>query len=372
MLKIVLWGLAVLLGLLGLAALLGFRYLRGNADVLIEFIKNNPDKTSLVLIRNDTVLLSLRPDQKMPLASTVKTIVAIEYAQQAAKGLVNPQQPVDLAELERFYLPLTDGGAHPNWLKQATADGLVKDGKVPLEEVAKGMIRHSSNANTEYLMAKLGLANINANLTVLNLPRHDPLYPLVSALLVVSNTEKIPADQFLARCQALPPADYVQQCLAIHQKLAADADGSFKKTFVFPDLALQKVWSDRLPASTTGEYAALMQKIGSRTYFPAEVHRHLDPVMEWIFVAAPKNRGVYTHLGMKGGSTAFVLTESLYANLPNGDRVALAYFINGLPPNYLEATRLQNAMNEFNLHCIWPKRQPGLIAALAPASSSTK
>jgi D-alanyl-D-alanine carboxypeptidase len=372
MLKIVLWSLVALLGLAILAVLFGFRYLRGDANVLIEFIKNNPDKTSLTLIRNDTVLLSLRPEQKMPLASTAKTIVAIEYAQQAAKGLLDPQQPIDLAELDRFYLPFTDGGAHPAWKKQAAADGLVKDGKVPLAEVAKGMIRHSSNANTEYLMAKLGLANINANLAALDLPHHDPLYPLVSALMVVSNGGKVPAEQFRAQCQALPQGQYVQQCLDIHQKLAADADGSFKKTFVFPEMPLQKIWSDRLPAATTAEYAALMQKIGSRIYFPDEVHYHLDPIMEWIFVAAPKNRGVYTHLGMKGGSTAFVLTESLYANLPNGDRVALAYFIHGLPASYPEAMRLQNAMNEFNLNCIWPKRLPGLLAALAPSATGTK
>jgi D-alanyl-D-alanine carboxypeptidase len=35
----------------------------------------------------------------MPLASTVKIIIAIEYAEQAAQGQINPDEKISLSEL---------------------------------------------------------------------------------------------------------------------------------------------------------------------------------------------------------------------------------------------------------------------------------
>lgn len=52
-----------------------------------------------------------------------------------------------------------------------------------LEEVAKGMIRFSSNANAGYLQDKLGLERIHGTIAELGLPHHEPLFPLDGELL---------------------------------------------------------------------------------------------------------------------------------------------------------------------------------------------
>ena len=85
----------------------------------------------------------------MPLASTVKTIIAIEYAVQAAAGKINPDEEVGISELEKFHVKNTDGGAHPKWLD--FVKNKINDDKITVREIAKGMIRFSSNANTEWL-----------------------------------------------------------------------------------------------------------------------------------------------------------------------------------------------------------------------------
>ena len=144
-----------------------------SGDVVLDFIRDNPDRSALYLGRNDTTLVQRRADRKFPLASTVKIIVAIEFAKQAAAGKINLDELVQVADLDRYYLPGTDGNAHPNWKQQATTSGKIAGGRVPLRDVAKGMIRYSSNANTEYLMERLGLDAINANLRELKLTQHD-------------------------------------------------------------------------------------------------------------------------------------------------------------------------------------------------------
>lgn len=237
------------------------------ADVVVDFIQDNPSRSALHLSRNDTTLIRLRADRKFPLASTVKIIVAIEFAKQAAAGKINPDELVSMADLDRYYLPGTDGSAHPGWKQQATTAGKLANGRVPLREVAKGMIWFSSNANTEYLTERLGLDAINANLTELNLPQHDQLYPLVSSLFLYSTTDKAT----LTKRLTLTASDYASEIAAIHTRLKADSNGAYRQTFISPDMTLQKLWSDRLVAATADECAGITQKIQSRAYYSPAV-----------------------------------------------------------------------------------------------------
>ena len=327
---------------------LGFYWIKSNKNAVAEFIKKNPERSSVCWQRNDTLLADIRSNKKMPLASTVKIIIAIEFAQQAANGKLNPEEAIPLSDLALFYIPDTDGGAHPDWLAEMQKQGKIQGNTVKLMEITKGMILFSSNANTEFLMQKLGLDNINANLKTLNLPQHDPIYPFVSALFVTSNTQN--QQGFYETIKNTSLKDYTDKCLQIHEKLKNDTDSSFRKTFLMPDADLQKIWSDRLPASTTKEYASVIQKINSRTYFPPKVQAYLDDIMEWGFVVNPKNKAVYKHLGQKGGSTAFVLTLATYARTMSDNRTELVFFFNDLTTK--ESIKLEMFMNDFVVNCI--------------------
>ncbi|MEZ4903900.1 MAG: serine hydrolase [Spirosomataceae bacterium] len=247
------FGILVLL-IAGVFGYFYFKYLRYDVDFVAEYLQKNPNKFSIYWTHNDKVLISHRADTLMPLASTVKTIIAIEFAQQAAEGKINPEDRVPVGELARFYVPNTDGGAHPAWLKEAQKDRLMQDGTISLLEVAKGMMQYSSNANTEFLMWKLGLDNINANLSKLGLTKHQPLYPFVSALYVCSD------EHSATGLKKMPMQTYLQRANTYFERLKIDttAKGQFKSENV--PLPVQRVWSDRLPASTTEEYVGIMQK----------------------------------------------------------------------------------------------------------------
>lgn len=103
--------LAVLFG--GVFAYFYFKYLRYEKDFVAEYLLKNPNKYAIYWTRNDSLLVSHRADTLMPLASTVKTIIAIEFAQQAAVGKIKPEEKIPLGELLRFYIKDTDGGATP-------------------------------------------------------------------------------------------------------------------------------------------------------------------------------------------------------------------------------------------------------------------
>lgn len=298
-----------------------------NLDKVISFIKENPKKASLYLIEDGKMVIDFNSRQQMPLASAVKTIVAIEFARQCDSKKISATKQVAVRDLNKYYIPGTDGGAQPEWLKSL---GKTAADSVSLLDAAKGMVKYSSNANTEFLLDLLGLANINKNIKALNLKGHQPLYYFTaSALMTCLKPAGIAEDKWISELRAMPVAEYVKKCEQAHQKLKTDP--SFIKQFNFANLSLkiQRVWSDRLVASTTADYAQLMQKIAEGKSFPPETQTILESILEWPMNYAG-NRAQFNHLGQKGGSTAFVLTDAFYALPKKGPQLACSFFFNGL------------------------------------------
>ncbi|MDX8364731.1 serine hydrolase [Cytobacillus sp. IB215665] len=213
-----------------------------STDYVLKFLDENKEKSSLYLIQNGQVIGDIRSGQSMPLASTVKTIIAIEYAEQAAEGLVKTNETVQISELEKFYVPNTDGGAHNAWLEHMKEQDLMQNDTVSLKEIVKGMIQFSSNANTEFLMMKLGLYQINDRLKKLGLDNHGEIYPFVSSLYIpyevmVNNyggiTSKKELQQVKETLKELPSVEWKEIANQIHSKLKSNDASIYKQKQIF-------------------------------------------------------------------------------------------------------------------------------------------
>ena len=343
MIQRLLIGMGICLGLmLVYIPITGF-VVKGDKMDLLKFMEKNPDKAALTLVYNGETIANYNGVRKSPLASTVKIIIAIEYATQAADGTLNADQMISLEELDQYYAKYTDGGAHPAWLKNVAAK--IEDNEIPLREIAKGMILYSSNANTEWLIDRLGIQKINARIKSLGLEKHDSMNYIVSALFMGKEIYSGLNNKILADSLAqMSLESYLENSRIIHEKLKSDK--SYKEEVGDLSFDVQRIWSDHLPGSTTMEYTQLLKKMNSKTYFSKETHVYLDEVMEYV-MANPANSSWLKHLGMKGGSTAFVLTKALYATDLDGNTIELAYFFNDL--NIFENAPLQKVMNDFEL-----------------------
>jgi len=278
---------------------------QAGADSLLSFIQKNKDRSSLFLTANDTVVAHLNEGKIMPLASTVKIIVALEFARQAAHNAIDQNERIPLAELNKYYVANTDGNAHPGWIAYETKQGHILHDSVALINVARGMTIFSSNANMEYLLDRLGFDNVNNNLRLLGLKNHTPIYPLVSALFFYQNPKKINEEKILQEIRKMSNAQYAQAALLIHRELKGDSN--YKKQFRPQDLTLkmQREWSDRLPASTTAEYVKLCYILNKRKDFDDATYQVLAKELEAV-MENPANQSWLLHSGMKGGSTAYV------------------------------------------------------------------
>ncbi|MFB6230747.1 MAG: serine hydrolase [Salinibacter sp.] len=214
----------------------------------IAFFENHPSASALYVTRADTVLAAYNADRKQPLASTVKYVVAIEYARQAAAGTIRPDSLVPLDRINRF-MGLTGPTAkqlHRDWITQARSAGRVQNGRVPLRTVARGMIEFSSNPATEYLMDLLTLKEINQGLDEIGLASHDPLHYIISDLYV-GIQKGLRGEERARFMRDLSAEERASRAAQIHQKLLQDADSSYRDGLTTPGIAVQHAWSDHLP-----------------------------------------------------------------------------------------------------------------------------
>ncbi|MHA6532925.1 serine hydrolase [Paenibacillus sp. BAC0078] len=296
-------------------------------DVL-NFLLENPDKASLYMIKNGVETISYNAELKMPLASTAKVIIAIEFARQAAAKTLDEHELVSLEELNKFYIPGSDGNAHPSWIKSIQSGDTEVNGKTTLFEVAHGMLSHSSNANTEFLIAKLGLEKINENVTALSLSAHDKLFPFSSAGLMSSylqETENIGFKESMQKIGEMSYEEYMQKSIEIHQLLnSSQGTACIQKWNTKQNYArkLQLLESRKLSRSTTKEYAHLMKLIHKEELTPSTI----NPVMKRL-IQRQVDPSKLKELGNKGGSTISVLTEALYCTDLEGNDTQLAIFI---------------------------------------------
>ncbi|MGM1035879.1 MAG: serine hydrolase [Bacillota bacterium] len=315
----------------------------------IKYMKENPD-FAFSLKRNNIIECSINSQKKLVLASTVKIIIAIEFAEQISKEKINPKTNISLDLLDAFYLPKTDGGAHHEWINYLKVNNLIQNNQVNIVEVAKGMINFSSNANTEFLINKLGLPNINNQLKKLHLNDHDPLFNFVSSVMIpaylLSTVPSLNKKSLNKRMIAMSKREYEDLSKEINSALLQGKLKELKKHVIPMSEKLQKNWSDRLPKSTSDEYLRIMSILNDKQMFNNTMQEVLDKLMEQL-MEHPNNREWLKHAGQKGGSTLFVITNATYVTDKENNKTEIVFFANNL--GYFEYMKLKINMNNFIL-----------------------
>jgi hypothetical protein len=199
--KLLLWAFLAFL-LIGLASGAGYLAHQVNdrkAD-LAETIRTHPDTTALVTYTfneqgepvEDGQALFYYADTPLILASTMKVAILAAYEYAVAQGEINPGEQVPVADLERYYLPKTDGNAHIQGLAslgiKTDALGFASDlsMKLSIDDIARIMIHYSGNAEADYLIERLGAEKVNS---IPGLDHQAPIRPILGTALAIMDHE---------------------------------------------------------------------------------------------------------------------------------------------------------------------------------------
>lgn len=314
-------------------------------DSLLNFLIKNESRASLYLQKNDYIVTKLNEDKLMPLAATANIMVAVEFAKQAAYNVFGLNALIPLKEVNKYYLPNTDGDAHRNWIKYETRMGHIISDSVKIIDVARGMIMYGSTANAEYLMDLLGFGNLKNDVRMFGLKQHTMVCPMPSSLFLYQNPKGLAEDKILKQIDSFKEEDYYKAVFTIHREL--NMDPGYKENFRPQDLSLkmQKAWSDKLTSATAKEYAKVARVLNSRLILNDKSYAVLSKLLETI-MESPSNNTWLNHLGLVSGSTNSVFTKTIYATLKDGTKLELVYFFNDLNGN--ENYKLQSWANDFD------------------------
>ena len=119
---------------------------------LFDRLRAAPQTWSLYLDDGHGTVIEHRPDAVRPLGPAGTVVHLAAYARAVARGFP-ADAPVPVPEWDRWYVPGTDGAAHPNAL---TALGASPDGTVTWGDVVRAMVNHGDGAAADLLRETLG------------------------------------------------------------------------------------------------------------------------------------------------------------------------------------------------------------------------
>lgn len=300
----------------------------------LERILARPETVGLAAYRigEETQGAYLNADVPMPLASVVKVVHLVAYAEAVADGRLDPTNTVMLDELAAFYLPNIDLGTHTRALTALEDNGRVfgNPPAVLLDEVPGMMIAQSSNAATDYLHLLLGQREIEETAVDLGLESQTAPCPFLGQFLIMAN-HAIQQNNSYQAWEAYKdnPSSYGRDSMLLTE--AFSSDEQFRETAVDwrrqtrqPNGQTQRLFSQDFNAhGSAADYANLMARIAQNGLSSGESSYIARRFLEWPMRFAD-NQALFTNLGYKNGSLPGILTTAYYAYPKEGGNPVVA------------------------------------------------
>ncbi|MCX7595317.1 MAG: serine hydrolase [Fischerella sp.] len=308
---------------------------------LLAYIIAHSNDVSLVAyeIGNYANGIFFNADKKRPLASTIKILVLAEYARQLERGILSPDQLVNLRDIEIYYLPGTDGNAHPNAVKELRRKGYINTAnQIELQHIPWAMIRYSDNAATDYLIERLQRKNIEKLLVELSMENQDIPLPIIGQFLSWSNhTFSNTVSERLEIYQNMQPQEYADEVYNLTDMWRSDQEfrsqaTKYIKSKKWLNFQEQKAMSQALNCrGTARKYAQIMEKIYSGLFISPGAGKIMREYLEWA-MEFPSNQQEFDAFGAKGGSLAGIITEAWYVKPKKAKNARVfALFLENMP-----------------------------------------
>ena len=350
----------------------------------LERLLDAPDTVGLVAYQlgRDSEGIFWNADTPMPLISVAKIITLVAYVEAVAAGELNSLETVPLTDLERFYLPNFDLGAHRRAIAELREEGRLispdDNPAVTLAEVPWMMIRHSSNAAADYLHLRLGQARIEETALALGLgepagttglaSRHTAPCPFLGQFLLMANHSRAQANDRAALAAYLDdPAAYGRDVALLadayaNQETFRAAEAAWRERNRRPSIDTQRFFAAEFaPRGTARAYAALMARLAQNGLSTADSSFQARRYLEWPnqFEA---NVSWASNVGYKNGALPGVLTTVYYAyRWDDPAPIIVALFYRDLPQDTYRQWRNDLPHDEL---ARWLLSEPTAIAAL--------
>ncbi len=308
-------------------------------NALADMIRTNPDTAAVVVftidedgqVVPDGSEIFRNADSPLVMASTVKTVILAAYADAVERGELNPLEQVPVSDLEAYYLPHTDGGAHAAGLKSlgmaVDEAGFASDADatVSINDIARIMIHHSGNAETDYLVSRIGRERLDSTMKLAGLDNHTRFRSVLGIVLSMFNHEAplTGAASRQALLENVGEGDFSTMDALVERYVydpswrQAQLEYMNSETFISDANLMgwegQVEASQLFPAGTAREYAGLLAQIATGHFISPAVSERARNILETSPADDIMRVLFHQRYGAKDGITSGVLTLASYA-----------------------------------------------------------
>lgn len=312
--------------------------LEGATQPVVDFIAANPDKLAVVCgVAGADPSVVHNADEQLPVASSIKIFTLLELARQADAGQLDLTESIDLDAVNAYWLPGTDAGAQQQWLASLGEEAET----ATLTEIADGMIRFSSNANADFLLAALGSDGFETLYADLGLENTDVPSSLLGLFLVMNNHETGPAQAadldaatFAAESERLA-LRYLEDQAWVEEVLTYLTE--YQNTVladeaaILPEVERQAAFFAEFgPQSSATDLYIAIEGIYGDTYLDESARSFMRNLLDWP-MDQPANAAIFENLATKGGSLSGILSSAWYAQALESDAQVLTVIYSDVP-----------------------------------------
>lgn len=273
-------------------------------------------------------------DQVQPLAGAFKLVLLTAYADEVAAGRLNPEESLPISELEKYYLPGTDGGAHPEFIKSLGENR----SQLTLDEVVAGMTAYGSNAAADFLASRLANVDYAALYERLGLENTSHPGSFLGLYLFIKNHETgMYAEEELTIDEVRTEQSRLAN-LYVNDTGWRQAERTFvsKPTNAAALIVQKQVVSNfGMRGSARDMFRILQAAYGYSAALSAQAQTLIQKHLEWIARLNPEAAKQFKTLASASGAWPAILTSAWYARPMAGSKpTVLVVLYRNLPDDF--------------------------------------
>ena len=269
-------------------------------------------------------------NQPFPLASAIKIVLLTAYATEVSATHLNPNETITISDLDNFYLPGTDGGAHNEFINSLGANRT----KLTLDEVVTGMTTYGSNAAADYLLNRLNKYDFNNLYHQLNLKNTNLPISFLGLYLFLNNHETgMYAEEVLSSEEAVEEQARLANLFKTNKKWREDEIKFVTKSTNAPPIEIQKqfLYTFGINGSVDDISKIFIEVYGDSKLFSNQTQSEIRSHLEWPLSINTNQTKEFTTLASVSGAWPSIFTSAWYSKSKISKPIILVVLYRNIP-----------------------------------------
>ena len=327
----------------------GYEYVENTYSLkgLTEFIGDHPEFMSVVSfnVNDPDSGIFYQADVSRTMGTLSNFFLLVEYERQVSEGLLDPNESVQLSEVEKLTLAKVSEEAHKKTYTLLEVD---PDESTTLDKLVAVLIETNDLAASDYLWYRLGYDNIKAVMDSLEVEHTDVPLPFAGLYMSV-HPEITDTSSTLTEDQIAEQAYKFRDDQAFHNQVKA----IFEENRLGLSFIQERDALALFPQTTPREIAELMAALYKEEILSPEISRKVKEKMQWVFGGEAIQRSFSEYGAIYDNRMGMLSGIDVGTSIYDGHTSAQAVFFDRLPVAFWLHLSANHMQEDYQQRLIW-------------------